>query len=205
MQNNLFDDHVRHEFRSILNVLIHFSFSLTELVSVLAILGLQIALTITQTCPFRFGIGFWSFPFLLISPLSIWLVLWRRSSYTCCFAILIHFCSTLFATAIIIVSFLVLIGQSGFICSTSSWNSSYIVLNSLLIGIAGLLKCFSYGEMILLYMLIRNNGQQSSRIFIEEYDERTDPFASDTLNVNVWRSWSVVTSETQSNSDIFFA
>ncbi|CAF5114168.1 unnamed protein product [Rotaria sp. Silwood1] len=86
----------------------HFSFSLTQLVTVLVILGLLIASTVTQTCAYHFGIGFWSFPFLLISPLSIWLVIWRRSSISCLIAILIHFCSTLFATAIIIISFLVL-------------------------------------------------------------------------------------------------
>lgn len=204
MHNNLFDDHVRKEFRSILNILIHFSFSLTELVSILAILGLQIALTITQTCAFRFGIGFWSFPFLLISPLSIWLVLWRRNTTSCFIAILIHFCSTLFATAIIVVSFLVLIGQIGFLCSTSSLNNSYIVLNSSLLGLAVLFKLFNYGEIFLLYLIIRGNNQ-SSTIFIDEYYDGDHPFVSDDNNVNVWRSWSAITSETHSNSDVFFA
>jgi hypothetical protein len=204
MHNNLFDDPVRYKFRSILNILIHFSFSLTELVIVLAILGLQIALTITQTCAFSFGIGFWSFPFLLISPLSIWLVIWRRNSLSCFIAILMHLCSTLFATAIIIVSFLVLIGQIGFICSTSSLNSYYIVLNSSLIGITGIFKLFNYSEILLLYMIIRNNDQPST-IFIEDYYEKDYPFVSDTINVDVWRSWSAVTSETQSNLDVFFA
>jgi hypothetical protein len=204
MRTNSDDGHIRDKFRSVLNILIHFSFSLTQLVTTFAILGLQIALTITQTCAFRFGIGFWSFPFLLISPLSIWLVLWRRNSIACFIAILIHFCSTLFATAIIIVSFLVLIGQIGFVCSTSSLNSSYIILNSSLIGVAGLFKLFNYIEVVLLYTLIRNNDQ-SSTIFIEEYYENNQPFVSDIKNVNVWRSWSAVTSETQSSTDVFFA
>jgi len=204
MQNNLFDDHIRYEFQSILTILIHFSFSLTELVSIIAILGLQIALTITQTCAFHFGIGFWSFPFLLISPLSIWLVIWRRNSISCFIAILIHFCSTLFATSIIIVSFLILIGQIGFICSISSLNSYYILLNSLLIGVAVFFKLFNYGEIILLYMIIKDTNQ-SSTVFTDEYYERDYPFESDTINVNIWRSWSAVTSETESNSDVFFA
>ncbi len=204
MNDNLEDDHIRHKFRSVLNVLIHFSFSLTQLVIIVGILGLQIALTVTQTCSYRFGIGFWSFPFLLISPVSIWLVMWRRNSISCLIAILIHFCSTLFATAIIIVSFLILIGQIGFICSTSSLNSYYIILNSSLIGIAILFKLFSYGEIILLYILIRDNNQTST-IFIEEYSEKDQPFVSDTTNINIWRSWSAVTSETHSNSEIFFA
>ncbi|CAF4537566.1 unnamed protein product, partial [Rotaria magnacalcarata] len=50
MRHGLVDDHIRYEFQSILNVLTHFSVSLTQLVSVLIILGLQIALTVTQTC-----------------------------------------------------------------------------------------------------------------------------------------------------------
>ncbi|CAF3903943.1 unnamed protein product, partial [Rotaria sp. Silwood1] len=129
---------------------------------------------------------------------------WRRSSISCLIAILIHFCSTLFATAIIIISFLVLIDQIGFVCSTSSLNSSYIILNSSLIGIAGLFKLFNYGEVILLYILFRNNDQTST-IFIKEYYERDHSFVSDSKNINVWRSWSAVTGETQSNSDIFFA
>ncbi|CAF3120559.1 unnamed protein product [Rotaria sp. Silwood2] len=136
MQNSLVDCHIRHEFRSILNILIHFSFSLTELVSVLAILGLQIALTVTQTCAYQFGIDFWLFPFLIISPLSVWLVIWRRNLATCLIAIVIHFSSTLFATAVIILSFLVLIGPIGFTCFISSLNVTYIALNSSLIGMS---------------------------------------------------------------------
>ena len=76
MEHKGLDDHIRNEFRSMLNVLIHFSMSLTELLSILVLLGLQIALTVTQTCAFRIGIVFWSFPFLFLSPLSLWLVLW---------------------------------------------------------------------------------------------------------------------------------
>ncbi|CAF0857921.1 unnamed protein product [Adineta steineri] len=204
MQDNLVDGYIRHEFRSVLNILIHFSFSLTQLVSVLAIIGLQIALTLTQTCPYRFGIGFWSFPFLLISPLSIWLVIWRRNSIVCFIAILIHFCSTLFATAIIIISFLVLIGQINFLCSISSLNSFYIMLNSSLIGIAIFFKIFNYGEIILLYLLIRNNDETSA-IFNEDYFENDDPLVSNVINVNIWRSWAAVIDETQKSPDIFFA
>jgi hypothetical protein len=53
-------------------------------------------------------------------------------------------------------------------------------------------------------MIIRNNDQPST-IFIEDYYEKDYPFVSDTINVDVWRSWSAVTSETQSNLDVFFA
>ncbi|CAF2452052.1 unnamed protein product [Rotaria sp. Silwood2] len=203
MQNSFIDGHIRHEFRSILNILIHFSFSITQLVSVFAILGLQIALTVTQTCAYQFGIGFWSFPFLIISPLSIWLVIWRRSLASCLIAMIIHFCSTLFATAIIILSFLVLIGQIGFTCSTSSLNSYYVVLNSSLIGISGFFKLFNYGEIILLYMLIRNHDKISTT-HINEFFRRDYPFTSDPVCVNTWRSWSEVNSETRSNSDVLF-
>lgn len=206
MENNVLDGHIRHEFRSIFNILLHFFMSLTQLVCILGLLGLQIALTVTQTCAFHLGIGFWSFPFLLLSPLSIWFVLWRRNIASCVIAILIHFCATLFATAIIIVSFLVLIGQIGFLCSTSSLNSSSIALNSALIGIAALLKLFNYMEVILLYLLIKNNSNnQPSAIFIEEYNGKDDIFSSDKAHVNVWRSWSTMPSDTHSCSDIFFA
>ncbi|CAF2203983.1 unnamed protein product [Rotaria magnacalcarata] len=204
MRHGLVDDHIQYEFQSILNVLTHFSVSLTQLVSVLIILGLQIALTVTQTCEYRFGIGFWSFPFLIISPLSIWLVIWRRTSMACLIAIFIHFCSTLFATAIIIVSFLVLIGPMGFTCSKSSLNESYVILNSALIGISGFFKLFNYGELILLYMIIRNNDRISAR-YMNEFFERDPSVVPDPANINVWRSWSAVSSETRSNSDVFFA
>lgn len=200
MYDNYSDDYIRREFRSVLNILTHFSFSLTELISILAILALQIVLSVTQTCAYRFAIGFWSFPFLLLSPLSIWFVLWRRHSSACVIAILMHFCSTLFATAIIIVSFLVLIGQIGGICSTSSYNSTYTIFNGAMIGIAAFFKLFTYGEIVLLYLLIRNN-HQSSTIFIEDYYERDCSAPSE----NIWRSWSAVQSDTLSDPEIFFA
>ncbi|CAF0902047.1 unnamed protein product [Adineta ricciae] len=192
---------VQYHFHSILNVLIHFSFSLTQLISILAILGIQIALTITQTCPYQFGIGFWSFPFLLMSPLSIWFVLWRRNSIACFIAILLQFCSTLFATAILIVSFLVLINRTSFICSLSSLNSFYIILNGSLIGIVLLFKLFSYGEVLLLYFVLRNMDDSSSIFFQDNY-ENNEP---NCIHVNVWRSWSAVIDENQRNSEIFFA
>ncbi|CAF3692860.1 unnamed protein product [Rotaria sp. Silwood1] len=203
MHNSLVDGHIRHEFRSILNILIHFSLSLTQLVSVLAILGLQIALTVTQTCAYQFAIGFWSFPFLIMSPISIWLVIWRRNLVTCLSAIVVHFCSTLFATAIIIFSFLVLIGQIGFTCSTSSLNTTYVVLNSSLIGMSGFFKLFNYGELILLYMLIRNHDKISTTS-MNEFFQRDHSFMPDRTYVNAWRSWAEVNSETRSNSDVFF-
>ncbi|UJR16477.1 hypothetical protein I4U23_003380 [Adineta vaga] len=204
MQTNPVHSHVRYHFQSILNVLIHFSFSLTQLVCVLAILGLQITLTITQTCPYRLGIGFWSFPFILMSPLSIWLVIWRRNSIACLIAILIHFCSTLFATAIVIVSFLVLIGQMNYLCTQSSFNSFYIILNSSLIGITIFFKLFNYGEILLLYFVLRNTDETSSIFFQDDY-ENNNSFESNFINVNIWRSWSAVIDENQRNSDIFFA
>lgn len=204
MSHTLVDDHIRHEFRSSLNILIHFSVSIAQLISVLVILGLQIALTVTQTCAYQVAIGFWSFPFLIISPFSIWLVIWRRSSTTCLIAIFIHFCSNLFATGIIIVSFLVLIGPIGYICSMSSLNTTYIMLNSSLIGITGFLKLFNYGELILLCLLIRNNNK-IPRQDIDEFFQRDVSFVRDPMNTNGWRSWSAVSSETYSNSDVFFA
>jgi hypothetical protein len=77
-------------------------------------------------------------------------------------------------------------------------------LNSALIGVAGLFKLFSYIEVVLLYGLIRNKDQTST-IFIEEYDEKEYPYEPKAISVNIWRSWSAVASDSQSSSDIFFA
>ena len=204
MENNLRDSHVRYHFQSILNVLIHFSFSLTQLVSILAILGLQIALTLTQTCPHSLYMGYWSFPFLLLSPLSVWLVMWRRSSGACLLAVLLHFCSTLFATAITIVSFLVLIGQMDFVCATATWSSFHLILNSSLIGMSLFFKLFNYAELILLYLLVQRDGGTSS-VFFSDTLAKNDSLESSFINVNIWRSWSAVLDEKQKNADTFFA
>ena len=141
---------------SILSVIIHFSLSLVELICALAILGLQITLTVTETCAFRIGVGFWSFPFLLLSSISIWTLLWKRNSLWCFFAFILHICATLFATTIILIGFLTLIDQIGSVCSPSSRSNPYFLsINISLMGVSLLLKLILYIEILFLYLLRR--------------------------------------------------
>jgi hypothetical protein len=201
MRNSLIDNRIRYEFRSVPKLLIHFSFSLAQLISVFAILGLQIALSITQTCVYHIGIGFWSIPFLLIAPVSIWIVIWRRSSIACFIAILTHLIATLFGTSIILISFLVLINEIE--CSTSSLNLYNVPLNSSFIGIAGVFKIFNYCEIILLCKILRNTSQLPT-IFVKDVYERDYPVILNPLHINNWRTWSIVTNDTRSDlSDLF--
>lgn len=142
----------RHELQPIVQVFVHFSLSIIELLCVLLILALQIVLNISQACSFHVSVGFWSFPLLFISPLSIWLAIWRRSPLVCFIVILLHFCATLLATVIIIISVFALI--SPLTCSTSSLTDYYIPLNGIWICLALLFKVCSYLEILLLVRLI---------------------------------------------------
>lgn len=147
---------------SILSVIIHFSSSLLQLICALAILGLQIALTVTETCAFRIGVGFWSFPFLLFSSISIWILLWKRNSLCCFLAFILHICATLFATTIILIGFLTLIDQIGSVCSPSSRSNPYFLwINISLMGVSLLLKLILYIEILFLYFLRRQLNDSS--------------------------------------------
>ena len=151
------NNHYDFEFKSTVQIPIHFLCSIIQLVCVFAILALQITLTITKTCTFR--IGFWSFPFLIIAPISIWIFLWKRNLIYCSIVLIIHIGSNLFATAIIIISFLVLIEQIEISCSIS--NNYSLPLNISLIGVSIFLKIFLYGEILLLYIVGQNNQKIS--------------------------------------------
>lgn len=147
---------------SIFNVIIHFSSSAIQLTCTLAILALQITLTVTQTCAFRIGVGFWTFPFLLFAPMSIWILLWKRNSLCYFLAFIFHICATLFATTILIIGFLALIDQMGSVCSTSSRTNNYFLsINISLMAIAFALKLFLYMEILLLYFLQRQSNDLS--------------------------------------------
>lgn len=154
---------INNRFQSTFNIIIHFSCSLIQLICTLAILGLQITLTVTETCAFRIGVGFWSFPFLLLSPISIWILLWKRNTFCCFLTFIFHIFSTLFATTIIIISFITLIGQIGStVCSISSTSNNYFLsINISLIIISIFLKFFLYGEILLLYFLQRQTNDSS--------------------------------------------
>jgi hypothetical protein len=201
MRNSWIDYRIRYKFRSIVKLFIHFIISLIQLISVLAILGLQIMLTITQTCAYHISTGFWSIPFLLLSPIGIWIVIWRRTSFACFIAIVTHLIATLFATSIIIISFLTLIGQIE--CSTSSLNVYYIILNSSFIGIAGLFKIFNYCEIILLCRLKRNTDQIPT-IFIKDLYKADSPLYQYPSHINTCHSRSTLSSEAYSDVDSIF-
>ncbi len=200
MRNSWIDNRIRYEFQSIIKFLVHFSISFIELLSALAILGLQITLIITQTCAYHIGVGFWSIPFLLIPAISIWIVIWRRSSIACFIAIVTHVIGTLFATSIMIISFLALIDQIE--CSTSSLNRYYIPLNSLFIGIAGLFKILNYCEIILLCKL-RRSTDRIPTIFVKGFDKKDSALLLNSTHTNTWHSWSTFSSDTLSDCDIY--
>ncbi|CAF0760472.1 unnamed protein product [Adineta steineri] len=178
---------INNHFQSIFYLLIHISCSFVQLSCILTILGLQITLTITQTCAFSIGVGFWSFPFLFLSPISIWLLVWKRNLICYCLNFIFHICSTLFATTIIIISFLALIGQIGTSCSTSSstTNAYFLPLNISLIVISFILKLFIYGEILLLYML-QYNSTQPSILSDKQFQEKNYEIISDDVFMKRW-------------------
>ena len=131
---------------SMVQVVVHFSLSIAELLCVLLIFALQIVRNISQACSFDLSVGFWSFPFLFVSPLSIWFAIWRRSPSICLLVLLLQLCSTLLATVIIVLSTFALLNPVA--CSTSSLTIYYVL------ALAVLFKVCSYLEMLLLYRLI---------------------------------------------------
>ncbi|CAF3223251.1 unnamed protein product [Rotaria socialis] len=191
---------IGNRFRSILYVLIHFSCSLIQLACVFAILGLQITLTVTETCAYRIGVGFWSAPFLLAAPISIWMLIWKQNAFYCFIAFIIHIFSTLLASTVIIISFIALIGQVGSPCSTSSSSNNYFLsINISLIGVTVLFKSFIYAEIIVLYMLQRYIHEQP---ILDSY-EKNYRIISEDVNNKAWDSFgSIITKQQHSINDI---
>ena len=187
----------------VLNLFQIFALSFAQLLSVLAIGALQITLTVTETCAYRLGIGFVLLPFLLGAPLSIWLFLWRQTSIACLIAILVHFCATLFATAGLIVSALVLINPVDLPCSPSSLSNPYIAINSAWIGIAAFFKLLTYGQIVLLCLILRHDDR-TSRTLIEEIHPRHYPSPFSFGPEHQWRC-SLGSTHSPSHLDEFFA
>lgn len=142
---------IQHRFQSIVSLAIHLSCSLIELVGLLSIVALQITLTATETCAYRLAVGFWSFPFLCLAPVSLWLLVFRRDGLACVLALLSHLLSALFYTAILLVSCLVLLDPSS--CSTT--NGLLFPLNLSLIVVSFAMKVVLGVEMLLLWKLQR--------------------------------------------------
>lgn len=131
----------------------HILCSAMELFCSFGILALQITLTITKTCTFRIGIGYWSFPFLILSPISIWIFLWKRNLIFYYITFIIHICSNLFITTVFLINLLVLIQHIDFICPIS--DNSSLSLNISLIVLSIILKLFFYVEIFLLNLFRR--------------------------------------------------
>ena len=147
------------KFKSDSEIPLHFLCSSVQLVSILAILGFQIVLTITNTCPFSTAIGYWSFPFLIIAPISIGIFLQKRNFLSCYLLIATHFCSNVFATVIIIISVLVLIQSFGSSCLIMTEYS--LALNISLVTVSICLKIVLYGEILHVYVIARRNRKRS--------------------------------------------
>ena len=191
---------IKTRFQSIFHVLTHFSCSLIQLSCALGILGLQIALTVTETCAFHVGVGFWTCPSFLAAPVSIWILLWKRNLPYCWLSFVVHICSTLFATAVIIVSFLGLIGQIGSPCSTSSSTNVYFLpINVSLIVVALTLKLFLYAEMLLLYLLQRRSTEPAI-LSDKQFHERNYQIVSNDVNVKPWKVFRSMLKESEKNS-----
>jgi hypothetical protein len=191
---------INNQFQSILYVIIHFSCSLIQLTCTLVILGLQITLTITQTCAFRIGVGFWSFPFLLSAPISIWILLWKRNSLSCVLTFIIHVYSTLFVTAVIIISFIALIQQIGSPCSTSSISNNYFLpINISLIAISIVFKLFLYGEMFLLHILQRHTNGSSILTDKNFHEKNTQIISNDDVNIKPWSPFRSIINKNRNN------
>ncbi|CAF0880450.1 unnamed protein product [Didymodactylos carnosus] len=175
IQHILINDHIQLEFRSILKILLHFSLSLIQLFSSFAILALQIVLTVTNTCAYKIGVGFWSFPFMCLAPISVWILLWKRNANISLLTFIFQFISTLFSTAIIIVSFLALLQKIDY-CTT--YNNYFYSLNGALIGVAIFSKLTYYLEIILLFILLRKT-QRMSTTFIDKFHQKNYYFSLD--------------------------
>lgn len=201
MAKSWIDYRIRQEFHSIPKLLLYFSISLIELTLALTILALQIVLIVTSTCIYYIGVGFWSMPFLLLCPISIWIVIWRRSSLACLISIIVHFLATLFATSVIIISFLVLIDRLD--CSNMSLTKLVIPLNSSLIGIAGLFKLMIYIQLCLFFRL-RRNTDRIPTIFTQEISGKPPPYSFFSTASRTTSDWSITSNETIDDLDSLF-
>ncbi|CAF0751690.1 unnamed protein product [Didymodactylos carnosus] len=192
IQPILINDHIHFEFSSILKILLHFSVSLLQLFSTFAILALQIVLTVTNTCAYKIGVGFWSFPILCLAPISIWLLLWKQNANISLLTFIFHFISTIFSTAVIIVSFIALL-QNVEHCTNSNYTYYFYSLNGALIGVAIFSKLIHYLEIILLYILLQKT-QRMSATFIDKFHQKNYYFSLDndsSHNTRITRKTSV--------------
>lgn len=206
MQLSSINSRIRYEFKLIQKVLAHFCLSFIEFLSAVAILVLQILFIINKTCPYHIAVGFWSMPFLLLCPISIWIVIWRRNSISCSISIFIHIIGTLVSTLIILLSFLTLINRIECLTLSSNSNSYFILLNSSMIGIVGFFKILVYSQIIILCKL-RRNTEQIPTIFnkdIYQYNHDS-PLLLNYSQVNSWHSsWTTSSGETNAEFDYIF-
>lgn len=144
---------IQQRFRSIIQFYLQLSFSLIELICILILLSLQIVLTTSETCLYRISVVYWSSPFLFISPLAIWLLLHQRNGIACLLAVISHFISTLFATGILIVSFLALLNISSLSSNCSSTTNYFLSMNVSILIVTFIFKVFLYIEMVFLWII----------------------------------------------------
>ncbi|CAF0776370.1 unnamed protein product [Adineta steineri] len=153
------DENNHYEFKSNFQILLQFLCSIIQLICILTILCLQIFLIITNRCFFHIGYGFWSVPFLIIAPISVWIFLCKRNLFYCCLVIIIHMFSNLFTTIILILNILIYIKQIGTSCSIL--NDYSVSFNISIIILCILLKIFFYGEIFLVYIVGHKNQKIS--------------------------------------------
>ncbi|UJR29953.1 hypothetical protein I4U23_017500 [Adineta vaga] len=158
--------------------------------------SLQITLTATETCAYHIGVGFWSLPSLIAAPISIWILLWKQNLISCCLTFVIHVCSTLFATTIIIISFLVLIGLISSPCSSTT--NYFLPINICLIIVSVILKLFIYGEILLLYFL-QHHVNKPIILSEKQFQEKNYEIITNDSNVQPWKVFRSILKKTQNN------
>ena len=144
---------IQQRFRSIVQFYLQLSFSLIEFICILILLSLQIVLTSSETCLYRISVVYWSSPFLVISPLAIWILLHQRNGMACLLAVISHFISTLFATGILLVSVLALFNIASLASTCSSTSNSFLSMNISILIVTFIFKVFLYIEMVFLWIL----------------------------------------------------
>ena len=153
---------IYYSFSPISCIVLQFLVSILQLMCVTAILTLQISLTLTKSCPYQIGIGFWSSTILLICPLSIWMILWRPNSTNFYATAIIQSCSNFLLTGIIITSILMIINHD--YCPLSSITTFFIPMNSLWISFGLLFKLCNYVQLLLLYKIHQNMSRSLSLV-----------------------------------------
>lgn len=129
-------------------VLLQLYLSIIQLLCIVTILILQLTLNLTSTCPFHLGHGFWTVPILLLSPFAIWFIVWRPTFMNFAMAILLNSCSTLVATASILIHLGVIANDK--FCADSSITDLFLPVNVSWIFLGFLFKSCNYTEIVLL-------------------------------------------------------